>query len=98
MGQGINMSDENQVPPSDASQLLAEVRKLNQHKFVRAHDSWISLIWFQVVRGLAFGLGSVLGATVLVALIVSMLGQMDFIPILGEWAAQILEILEVGKP
>jgi len=83
--------------PSEAGQLLAEVRKLNQHKFVRAHDSWIGLILFQVVRGLAFGLGSVLGATVLVAIFVSLLGEMDFIPIIGEWAQQILDILQAGN-
>ena len=88
------MSDEQ---PSEAGQLLAEVRKLNQHKFVRAHDSWIGLIWFQVVRGLAFGLGSVVGATVLVALFIAMLGELDFIPILGEWAQQILDILQAEK-
>lgn len=88
------MSDEK---PSEAGQLLAEVRKLNEHKFVRAHDSWIGLIWFQVVRGLAFGLGSVIGATVLVALFISMLGELDFIPILGEWAKRILEIMQAGK-
>lgn len=89
------MSDE---PPTEAGQLLDEVRKLNQHKFVRAHDSWVGLIWFQVVRGLAFGLGSVIGATVLVALFISMLGELDFIPILGDWAKQILDILQAGKP
>jgi hypothetical protein len=89
------LSDEQ---PSEAGQLLAEVRKLNEHKFVRAHDSWIGLIWFQVVRGLAFGLGSVLGATVLVAIFIFMLGELDFIPILGEWAQQILDILQAGKP
>jgi hypothetical protein len=88
------LSDEQ---PSEAGQLLAEVRKLNEHKFVRAHDSWIGLIWFQVVRGLAFGLGSVIGATVLVALFISMLGELDFIPILGEWAKRILEIMQAGK-
>ena len=87
----------NDEKPTDASQLLDEVRKLNQHKFVRAHDSWLSLSWFQLVRGLAFGLGSVLGATVLVALFISMLGELDFIPILGKWAQQILDVLQAGK-
>jgi cell division protein FtsX len=87
----------NDEKPTDASQLLDEVRKLNQHKFVRAHDSWLGLIWFQLVRGLAFGLGSVLGATVLVAVFISMLGELDFIPILGKWAQQILDVLQAGK-
>ena len=86
-----------ETPPNEAAQLLDEVRKLNEHKFVRAHDSWLGLLWFQMVRGLAFGLGSVVGATLLVAFLVSFLGQMDFIPVIGDWAKQILEILEASK-
>ena len=83
--------------PTEASQLLEEVRKLNQHKFVRAHDRWLGLIWFQMVRGLAFGLGSVIGATLLVAIVVSFLSRIDFIPVIGDWARQVLDILETGN-
>ncbi|GHA59671.1 hypothetical protein GCM10008927_26550 [Amylibacter ulvae] len=79
---------------SELSQLLEEVQKLNRHHYVRAHDSWWGLISYQVVRGLAFGLGSVVGATVLVSVMVYVLGQLDFIPILGEWASQILDIIQ----
>lgn len=91
--------DEHQNDPmmSEIRALRAEVVALNQHKFVRAHDSWIGLIWFQLVRGLAFGLGSVIGATVLVAIFVSLLAEMDFIPIIGDWAKQILDILQVEE-
>jgi len=87
----------NNAMETEIRALRAEVVSLNQHKFVRAHDSWIGLILFQVLRGLAFGLGSVLGATVLVAIFISLLGEMDFIPIIGEWAQQILDILQAGN-
>ena len=48
------------------------------------------MLGFQFIRGLAFGLGSVLGATVLVSILVYFLAQIDFIPIIGEWAQEIL--------
>lgn len=83
--------------PTETQLLLDEVRTLNQHKFVRAHDSWIGLLCFQLIRGLAFGLGSVIGATLLVAILISFLGQMDFIPVIGDWAKQILDLLNTGN-
>lgn len=74
--------------------LREEVAILNQHRFVRAHDSWFGLVIFNLLRGLAFGLGSVIGATVLVSLSVYLLAQVDFIPIIGDYAAQIIEIIQ----
>lgn len=73
----------------DMATLQSEVAKLNQHQFVRIHNSYWRLIIFQFFRGLAFGLGTVVGATILVSLLVYMLSSIDFIPILGEWAAEI---------
>ena len=45
----------------------------------------------QFARGLAFGLGTVLGASLLVSLAAWWLSQFEFLPIIGEWAAQIAE-------
>lgn len=75
----------------------AELERLNNHRFIRLHDSMWRLGLFNLYRGLAFGLGSVLGATILVALIVRMLGSIDFIPVLGEWAQQIVNQIEPPK-
>ena len=46
--------------------LRAEVAKLNNHRYIVMHDQLLKLGLFQLYRGLAFGLGSVLGATILV--------------------------------
>ena len=79
-------------------ELKSEIAKLNAHRFVNIHNSIYKLLGFQFLRGLAFGLGSVLGATVLVSILVYFLSQIDFIPIIGEWARDILEILKpVGE-
>lgn len=45
----------------------------------------------QFARGLAFGLGTVLRASLLVSLAAWWLSQFEFLPIIGEWAAQIAE-------
>ncbi|MGR3792811.1 DUF5665 domain-containing protein [Vannielia sp. SX4] len=69
--------------------LREEVAKLNDHKFLRVYAQFWRLIAFQLLRGMAFGLGSVVGATVLVSILAYLLSQVDFIPILAEWAAEL---------
>lgn len=79
---------------SEISALNRELNKLNQHRFVNLHNSIPKLLGFQFIKGLAFGLGSVLGATVLVSILVYFLSQMDFIPIIGEWTQEIMTTLK----
>ncbi|MEM7241090.1 MAG: DUF5665 domain-containing protein [Pseudomonadota bacterium] len=79
---------------SENAKILEQLKELNAHRFVRAHDSWIGLILFNLVRGLAFGLGSVIGATVLVSIFVYFLSSIDFVPILGEYARDVIDILQ----
>ena len=43
-------------------------------------------MWFQFLRGLAFGFGSVAGATIVVSIVGYVLNQMQVVPIIGEWA------------
>ena len=75
--------------------LRAEVERMNNHRFIRLHDKLFKLGLFQLYRGLACGLGSVLGATILVSWVIYMLGSIDFIPVLGDWASQIIEEIQV---
>jgi hypothetical protein len=77
----------------DIAQLRAEVAQLNAHRFVRIHNNLWKLMGFQLLRGLALGLGTALGATALVSVVVLLLSQIEFIPILGDLArALIVEI------
>lgn len=46
------------------------------------------------MRGVATGLGSVVGATIVVAGLVWFLGQLQVIPIIGNWLADIVEIVQ----
>ena len=80
---------------AEVQALRDEVARMNNHRIIRLHDSLWKLGAFQLYRGLAFGLGSVLGATLLVSVLVQMLSTMDFIPVLGEWVARFIDQIKV---
>ncbi len=77
--------------------LTLEVKKLNDHRFIRVQNSFWRLIFFQLARGLAFGLGTLMGATVLVSLLAWWASQFTFIPVLGDWLLQIVQQMEQGR-
>lgn len=87
-----------QTPDEDAMRALTrELQLLNSHRFIRLHNSPWRLLMFQLLRGLAMGLGTVLGATVLVSLIAWWASQFSFIPILGEWLNELVQQMETGR-
>ncbi len=92
------MAEESEKSLTDSiSALQAELTTLNQHRFFRVHNSYWRMIGYQFVRGLAMGLGTVVGATVLVSLMVYFLSQIELVPIVGEWAKQIAEEIRIGQ-
>ena len=82
---------------SDKETLTNAIRDLLDHKLLRDYSSTWRLLWLNFLRGLAFGLGSVIGATILVYLTIQILAQIEFIPILGEWAVQLIEQIETKR-
>lgn len=80
-----------------AKRLTELLEKLVAHHFFWIHGSTISMLWSNFLRGLAFGLGSVLGATTLVYVVISILSQMEFIPLIGEWALALIEQIETSR-
>lgn len=89
------MNDTPKPDPTEIETLTEEVRKLNQHRFVRIQNSIWKLVAFQLMQGLAFGLGSVLGATILVSILAWWLSQFEFIPVIGEWISRLAEEIEL---
>jgi Domain of unknown function (DUF5665) len=74
--------------------LRREITHLNGHDFVKHLNSPWRQMMHNFLRGLLFGLGSVLGGTVVVAFLLYVLAHVDFIPIVGEWAARITDIIQ----
>jgi len=77
---------------------LAEaIETLNDHNLMRIYNSSWRIIWTNFLRGLAFGLGSVIGASILVYITVQVLAQIEFIPILGDWALRLISEIEKSR-
>ncbi len=77
---------------------LAEaIETLNDHNLMRIYSSSWWIIWTNFLRGLAFGLGSVIGASILVYITVQVLAQIEFIPILGDWALRLISEIEKSR-
>jgi len=94
------MTDQPEFEPkqTEAMQRLAtELEKLNEHRFVKVNNSLWRLLSFQFARGLAFGLGTAIGASLLVSVIAWWLSQIEFVPILGEWATEILNSMNMPE-
>ena len=89
------------TPPqidSDAIDRLAdEIAKFNNHRFVRISNSLWYTVGYQFLRGLSFGLGSALGATILVSLLGWWIAQFQFLPVIGDWAAQLVDHIQKAR-
>lgn len=83
--------------PSQIAALQQELARLNDHRFMRLHESLPRMLAFQFARGLALGLGTVVGATILVSLLGYMLSQIDFLPVVGTWATEIARQIQEAQ-
>lgn len=84
-------------PDSDRDPLVRELERLNNSNAMARLNSTPKMIIHQLLRGLAFGLGTAIGASILVAVLVKFLSNIDFIPIVGQWAAEIAAQIQVGR-
>ena len=85
------MSDELE---NEVRQLREEIEGLRAHKFLKVYDSIPKFMAFNFLRGVMVALGGVIGATVVLSMLVWSLSQIEFIPIVGDWARQIAEIVQ----
>ena len=67
------------------------LQKLSSHKLMAEYSSTRRQLFMQFMKGAAFGLGSVIGATVFVSLIIYLLSQVALLPIIGEWIKIIID-------
>ena len=75
-------------------ELEKTINKLLKHNFFKINCSFWNLLFISLLRGLASGLGWVLGATILVSLLTYTLSQIEFIPIIGDWVSRLIKEIE----
>ena len=63
--------------------------------FFDFHKSRHQVYWVNFVRGIFFGLGSALGATLLIAILIWILGQFaDIFPLLADFINHLIETMQ----
>ncbi|MBF0583322.1 MAG: hypothetical protein HQL80_03695 [Magnetococcales bacterium] len=96
------MPDPNEPLDNAALVGLRRIRQLlealNHHPLLVAHQSLRQTLFFAILKGLATGFGTVLGATLLVSWFLYLLSHVEFVPIIGDWVRMIIQQVQVGKP
>lgn len=69
--------------------LRDQLSRLNNNLRIRTFNSiWLSLSW-TLIEGLIKGVGTVLGATLVISLIAYVLAALDWLPVVGNWLLSI---------
>lgn len=74
--------------------LRQELTFLREHQMFQIYRSVRRVLLFRLAIGMATGLGTVVGATLLLSVIIWMLSQIAFVPILGDFSAQIAQRIQ----
>lgn len=89
--------------PSSKPHVLVQQEKdarrgLLEDLFWDLHRSRQQVYWMNFVRGIFFGVGTVIGGTIVVALVVTILGLLVDIPGgVGEFVKYIIDIVQQGQ-
>ena len=80
---------------NEIKKLREAIKSLNNNKIFKIYNSTKKVLFISFLKGLASGLGWIIGATILVSILTFALSQIQFIPILGEWVSKL--ITEIRK-
>lgn len=82
----------------EMKELTKELQKLKDQEFLQVFKKPVKFLWFSFLKGLMVGFGSVLGASILVALFVYLLGQISLVPIVGDFVEDIMSQIQISQP
>ena len=91
------MVKKNKIPEkndNEIKKLNEAIKILNNNNIFKIYNSTKKILFISFLKGLASGLGWVIGATILVSLLTYILSQIEFIPILGEIVSQLIAEIE----
>ncbi|HBB03271.1 MAG: hypothetical protein US89_C0006G0080 [Candidatus Peregrinibacteria bacterium GW2011_GWF2_38_29] len=74
--------------------LTVQVGNLVYTQANSSHNKPMKAAVISLVKGLAFGFGSILGATVIVALFIFILSQIQLVPVVGDFVKSLLEYMQ----
>lgn len=69
----------------EMKELAIEMRKLKSMEFVKFYKKPWKFVWYSFIKGVMVGLGTVLGASVLVAIVLYLFAQFSHVPLIGKF-------------
>lgn len=81
----------------EVNQLAKQVQKLQNTELIKIYKHPGKLIWYSFLKGIMVGLGSVVGATVVVAILIYLLSKISFVPVIGDFVNEIVGQLEISQ-
>ena len=78
----------------EIKKLSEAIKSLNNNNIFKIYNSIKKILFISFLKGLASGLGWIIGATILVSLLTYILSQIEFIPILGDIVSQLIQEIE----
>ena len=79
---------------NEIKKLSEAIKSLNNNNIFKIYNSTKKILFISFIKGLASGLGWIIGATILVSLLTYILSQIEFIPILGDIVSQLIQEIE----
>ena len=79
---------------NEIKKLSEAIKSLNNNNIFKIYNSTKKILFISFLKGLASGLGWIIGATILVSLLTYILSQIEFIPILGDIVSQLIAEIE----
>ena len=79
---------------NEIKKLSEALKSLNNNNIFKIYNSTKKILFISFLKGLASGLGWIIGATILVSLLTYILSQIEFIPILGDIVSQLIQEIE----
>ena len=79
---------------NEIKKLSEAIKSLNNSNIFKTYNSTKKILFISFLKGLASGLGWIIGATILVSLLTYILSQIEFIPILGDIVSQLIQEIE----
>ena len=79
---------------NEIKKLSETIKSLNNNNIFKIYNSIKKILFISFLKGLASGLGWIIGATILVSLLTYILSQIEFIPILGDIVSQLIQEIE----
>ncbi len=81
----------------ELKELTKEIGKLKSMELIQVFKHPWKFMGFSFLKGLMVGFGSVLGASVLVGFFIFLLGQISFVPYLGDFVEDIISQVQINK-